>query len=176
MNTRVQKIARLQNKEYRDAFVASQINVGLPFQIRSLREQREWRQSQLAEKTGMLQPRISAIETPGGAKFTLETLRRLASALDVALIVKFAPFSELVDQSENFNPDTFSVSSFGDDVGLLEKKTPTLATASSPLLASASYMTELRHYRAEDTPTDDNVITFPSAHLVSCPATAYVHR
>ena len=128
VNTRARKIARLRDKEYRDAFVASQIDVGLPFQVRSLREQRRWKQSQLAEKAGMLQPRISAIETPGGAKFTLETLRRLASAFDVALLVKFVPFSELVDQSEDFNPDTFSVPSFGDDLGLMSH-----SEASAPL-------------------------------------------
>jgi hypothetical protein len=60
----------------------------------------------------MLQPRISAMESPGETKFNLETLRRLASAFDVALIVKFVPFSELVGWSETFNPDTFVIPSF----------------------------------------------------------------
>ena len=136
MSTRARKIARLRNKEYRDAFVASQIGIGLPFQIRALREQREWKQSELAEKAGMLQPRISAVETPGGAKFTLETLRRIASAFDVALLVKFVPFSELVDQSEDFNPDTFRVPGFGDDPGLVERKEPESAP-SDPNIAVA---------------------------------------
>lgn len=115
MSTRAQKIARLRNKKYRDAFVASQISVGLPFQIRALREQRGWKQSRLASETGMLQPRISAMESPGGTKYNLETLRRLASALDVALVVRFASLGELVDWSERFNPDTFTVPSFADD-------------------------------------------------------------
>src|SRR6476660_1855910 len=88
VNTKAQKIARLANKEYRDSFVGSQINVGLPFQIRALREQKKWKQSELAAKAGMLQPRISAMERPGGAKFNIETLRRIASALDVALMVR----------------------------------------------------------------------------------------
>lgn len=163
VNTRAQKIARLRNKEYRDAFVASQINVGLPFQIRFLREQREWKQSQLADRTGMLQPRISAIESPGGAKFTLETLRRLASAFDVALIVKFAPFSELVDQSADFNPDTFCVSSFGDDLGLVERKEPQLATtANVPVITYARGETERTPYGCGDVPTASNrLLSFP---------------
>jgi len=73
------------------------------------------KQADLAQKTGMLQPRISAMESPGGAKFTLETLRRVASAFDVALVVRFAPFSELLRWSERFEPDEFAVPSFEDD-------------------------------------------------------------
>jgi hypothetical protein len=60
----------------------------------------------------MKQPRISAMEKPGGAHFTLETLRRLAEAFDVALIVRFAPFGELLDWSHKFNPDTFRIPNF----------------------------------------------------------------
>ena len=115
MSTRARKIARLKNKAYRDAFIGSQISVGLPFQIRALREQRGWKQSRLAMEAGMLQPRISAMESPGAAKFNLETLRRLASAFDVALMVRFVPFSELVDWSERFDPDKFNIPSFKDE-------------------------------------------------------------
>ena len=144
VNTRAQKIARLRNKKYRDAFVSSQISVGLPFQIRALREQRGWKQSRLAEKAEMLQPRISAIERPGEVKFNLETLRRIASAFDVALEVRFVPFSKLVDDSEKFNPDTFHVLSFDEDAALaeaeqIETEKNTAATGAQPTgLMSAS--------------------------------------
>jgi transcriptional regulator with XRE-family HTH domain len=120
VSTRARKIARLKNKAYRDAFIGSQISVGLPFQIRALREQRGWKQSRLATEAGMLQPRISAMESPGAAKFNLETLRRLASAFDVALVVRFVPYSELVDWSEKFNPDKFNIPSFKDEQSLKE--------------------------------------------------------
>jgi len=113
---KAQKIARLKNKEYRDAFVGSQISVGLPFQIRALREERGWKQSRLALEAGMLQPRISAMEKPGEAKFNLETLRRIASAFDVALVVRFVPFSELIDWSNKFNPDHFHVPNFAEEL------------------------------------------------------------
>ncbi len=108
-------ITKLQDKEYRDAFVASQINIELPFQVRALREARGWTQSQLAEKAGMAQPRISAIETPGKGKFNLDTLLRLASAFDVGLVVRFAPFSEMIEWAEHFSPDSFEVPSFEED-------------------------------------------------------------
>jgi transcriptional regulator with XRE-family HTH domain len=114
---------KLQEKAYRDAFVASQIRIALPFQIRALREQRGWTQAQLAEKAGMLQPRISAMERPGGSKFTLETVLRVAAALDIAFIGRFASFGKLAGWAENFSPDTFVVPSFQDDPGFQEQVT-----------------------------------------------------
>lgn len=103
-----------KSKEYRDAFVVSQVNIGIPFQIRALRKQqdRNWDQKMLAKEAKMLQPRISAMEQPGYGKFKLDTLMRLASAFDVALIVRFAPFSDLIKWSERFSPDNFQVQSF----------------------------------------------------------------
>ena len=103
---------KLGNPEYRDAFVASQIEVGIPFQIRALMKERGWTQEQLAEKTGMRQPSVSGLMSPGKTKPNIETLRRLAKAFDCGLAVRFVPFSELVDWSENFDPESFSAVSF----------------------------------------------------------------
>jgi transcriptional regulator with XRE-family HTH domain len=45
----------------------------------------------------MNQNAISRLESVSYGKPTITTLKRLAAALDVALIVRFVPFSELVD-------------------------------------------------------------------------------
>jgi transcriptional regulator with XRE-family HTH domain len=116
VNTQSQIAKSLRKKKYREAFVRSQINIGIPFQVRALREKRPWNQKQLAEAAGMLQPRISAIERPGGSKLNLETLLRLAAAFDVGLIVRFASFSEMVRWADEFSPDSFEVPSFADDM------------------------------------------------------------
>ena len=105
-----------KNKAHRDAFVASQISVGLPFQIRALRKQRGLNQKELAAMAGMLQPRISAMEQVGGGQLNLDTLRKLAAALDVGLLVKFVAFSELIKWSNDFSPDDFSVPSFDQEI------------------------------------------------------------
>jgi transcriptional regulator with XRE-family HTH domain len=123
--------AEIRNKEYRHGLVSAQIEIDLPLQIRALRKQLVGTQPELSRLTGMKQPRISAMEKPGGAHFTLETLRRLAEAFDVALIVRFAPFSELLDWSGRFNPDTFGVPSFADEIAKkheIEKSAATAAT------------------------------------------------
>jgi transcriptional regulator with XRE-family HTH domain len=88
-------LEELEDKESRDAYVSSGVDVGVAFQIRALREQREWNQTQLAGKANMQQERISALENPSHSP-TLSTLKKLASAFDVALIVRFIPISELV--------------------------------------------------------------------------------
>ena len=106
---------KLRNPEYRKAFVASQINIAIPFQLYALLKSRGWTQAQLAERAGMLQPRISAMLKPGKTRFNIETLRRLAEAFDCGLVVRFAPFSELVRWSEQFNPELFDVPSFSQE-------------------------------------------------------------
>jgi len=111
-------IGKLHNKAYRDEFVASHIETGLPFQIRAIRAQREMSQEELAAKTEMAQARISLLERPGYGKFTLSTLKRLASAFDVGLVVRFVPFSELVDLVVNLSPEALQVPSFEKDPGL----------------------------------------------------------
>jgi transcriptional regulator with XRE-family HTH domain len=117
-----QQLEEMEEQAYRSGLVAAQIEIDLPLQIRALRKERGWTQPELAARTEMKQPRISAMEKPGGAHFTIETLRRLADAFDVALVVRFAPFSELVDWSEGFDPDNFAVPTFDQEIKELEKQ------------------------------------------------------
>jgi transcriptional regulator with XRE-family HTH domain len=109
-------VNELQQKAYRVAYVVSQIRIGIPFQIRSLRLQRGWNKEEFAKRVGMAQPRVSEMERPGARRLNIETLLRIAEAFDVALQVRFVPFRELVEWSESFDPDTFSVPSFDDEI------------------------------------------------------------
>jgi transcriptional regulator with XRE-family HTH domain len=131
LNTTSKLAEKLQDKDYRSAFVASQIEIGIPFQIRSLMTQRGWTQDQLAEKTGMRQPSISGLMRPGKTKPNIETLRRIAEAFDCGLAVRFVSFGDLVDWSDSFEPDSFSVKGFEEEMAdLLEKEHRT-----SPLMS-----------------------------------------
>lgn len=122
MNTIFKLIQKLRDPDYRKSFVQSQIGVGIPFQLRGLMKARGWKQDDLVRRTGMLQPRVSAMLKPGKTKFTLETLRRLAEAFDVGLMVKFVPFSELAYWSDSFNPDRFNVPQFAEDPGIISEE------------------------------------------------------
>jgi transcriptional regulator with XRE-family HTH domain len=114
------QIARsLRDKEYRDAFVQEHIETGVPFQIREMRRSRGWTQRELGERIEMKQETISKFESMNYGSFTLRTLKRLASAFDVALIVRFAPYSELVDFAADLSPEDLAVPSYADDQRLV---------------------------------------------------------
>src|SRR6266511_3959504 len=83
----------LKSKEYRDAYVLEHIKNGVAFQIRTLREDRDWTQGDLGDAMGKPRNVISRIEDPNYGKTTLTTLREVAAAFDVGLLVKFVPFS-----------------------------------------------------------------------------------
>ena len=112
INRKEKLVSKLKNKEYRDAFLAELITTGIPFQIRALREQRNLTQKQLGDQADMAQESISRLEDPNYGKLNLKTLKRLASAFDVGLVVRFVPFSELVSWEINLSSESLGVLSF----------------------------------------------------------------
>jgi len=81
----------------RAKFVESHLNKGLAYQLRAMREARGLSQEELAQLVDMPQTAISRLESPDYGKQTITTLKRLAKVHDVALVVRFVPFSKLVD-------------------------------------------------------------------------------
>jgi transcriptional regulator with XRE-family HTH domain len=121
---RDQIVASLRDKEYRDIFVEEEISTGLAFQIRRMREARGWSQGTLAERIETTQAGISRLENPNYGRFSLSTLKRLASAFDVALIVRFAPFSALADWVASLSAEDMEVPDFEHDPGLERQSAP----------------------------------------------------
>jgi transcriptional regulator with XRE-family HTH domain len=105
----------LRSKEYRDAYVAAHLSNTVAAQIFLLREREDWTQKQLADATGMRQSRISALEDPNYENFEVGTLRRLASAFDVALSIRFVPFSDVLVWAEYPSSDNLAPVPFKDD-------------------------------------------------------------
>jgi transcriptional regulator with XRE-family HTH domain len=90
-------IARLRRgKTERERFVESHLGKGISHQIRAIRDELGCSQIELGEKVGMNQNAISRLESAEYGKPTITTLKRLAAAFDVGLIVRFVPFSEMV--------------------------------------------------------------------------------
>src|SRR5205807_1878719 len=115
----------------RARFVESHLNKGLSFQIRGLRDREGWNQQTLAEKLGSNQNAVSRLENPNYGRATITTLKKTAAAFDVALIVRFVPFSQLIDWvsgipfvDPGLNPDTLEVPSFRAELeaGVLDER------------------------------------------------------
>jgi len=121
MSDRSKLISRLlSNRDARKAYIKGKLNVLIPSQIRALRFKCDMpTQTHLAKAAGMHQSRISTFETPG-ANLTIDTLARLAAALRVGLVVKFVPFSEMLDWDNRFSQDTFQVMRLDDDHAFLK--------------------------------------------------------
>ena len=102
--------------------VSSNLDKGIAFQIRATRSAREWKQSDLAQATGMSQNNISRIESEDYGKQTITSLKRIAEALDVALVVRLVPFGQYVDWlsgtpflDEGIRPDALAVPGFEEE-------------------------------------------------------------
>jgi transcriptional regulator with XRE-family HTH domain len=123
VTSKIKQLAKLKRKAYRDAYVEEHVKTSLPFQIRTLREQREWSQRDLGEKTGMRQNAVSRLEKPDYGSLNVNTLLRLASAFDVALLIKFVPFRKLLDEFSDLSTKALEVSSFEQELPELEQIT-----------------------------------------------------
>ena len=102
-----------KDKDYRRGFAASHVGGFLAAQIYSMRARVGWSQKLLASKIGARQPQISVWET-SCENVNLSTLHKIAEAFDVALLVKFVPFSEVARESILAVPDR-AVPSFEED-------------------------------------------------------------
>ena len=94
----------LEDEEYRDIYVDALIGSTLAAQIRAIREQQGMTQADLGELAGMAQESISKLENPDYGKYTTSTLKRLASALHVAPVVRLASFGELAEWVTTLTP------------------------------------------------------------------------
>lgn len=86
--------AAFNDSEYRHAFAEGFVGDFLANQIYSLRANRDWNQSELADLAGVSQPQISKWESScEGVR--LDSMLRVAEAFDLAFVAKFVSFSEL---------------------------------------------------------------------------------
>ena len=110
----------INNKKSRDAYVYEHIRNGIPFQMRAMRDQREWTQADLAKEMKTSRTTITRLENPNNDKLTLKTLLEVASAFDVALLVKFVPFSRLVKEYEDVSQSALGAASIGQETRRLK--------------------------------------------------------
>lgn len=115
MEMRKRLLKRFHDKEYRESYLTSFLNTLIASQIRALREKQHLSQAELGEKIGTTQPGISALESVTYSKWSLRTLRKLARAFDVALVVRFESYGEALEDIVEFNDSVLEKPSFPED-------------------------------------------------------------
>lgn len=120
--SRINLVKRLlESRKVRDAYVYEHVRNGIPFQIRALRKDRDWSQSELAEAAKTSRTVITRIEDPNYGKLTLKTLFSVASAFDVALLVKLVPFSRLLREYQDVSSEALSVPAISNEERTLQR-------------------------------------------------------
>jgi transcriptional regulator with XRE-family HTH domain len=128
-----------------------------------LREAKGWTQKQLAEKCGMRQSRISALEDPNYENFEAATLRRLASAFDVALTIRFIPFSELTGWTATLSSEKLTPKDFAQDSLSPETSAPYSGLGAPAQLSNTKiFLAGLPPLPTRAAQTS-NVLSFPAA-------------
>jgi transcriptional regulator with XRE-family HTH domain len=113
-----------KNRDYRHTYVDEFLNVSIATQIKVLREQRKWTQTELADRVNppMRQTRISIMENVNYSSWSINTLRKLAEAFDLTLRVSFEGFGERLKDIERINREALERPSFEDDPAFIEAK------------------------------------------------------
>jgi transcriptional regulator with XRE-family HTH domain len=115
MTPRIQILERFADFVYRHAYIDSFVDSYLATQIKALREQRGLTQTSLAESAKMKQSQISRLEDVNNSSWTVSTLKRIAKALDLVLVIRFESFGKLLPDIETFGRSALERPSFKDD-------------------------------------------------------------
>jgi len=142
-NSRNGLIRRLiRGKDTRAKFLDSHLKKGIAFQVQALRGREKWTQGQLAAKLGSNQNAVYRLENPNYGRQTITTLRKVAAVFDVALVVRFVPFSQLVDWvsgtphlDPGLTPNALEVPDFQSELGAGAFKAPEVAPSNTIVLA-----------------------------------------
>jgi transcriptional regulator with XRE-family HTH domain len=109
----------IQNDDFRSQFTADFVHEFVSAQIRALREKKVWSQAKLGQEAGrMEQTQVSRLENPEYSGGSLKSLIRIAQAFDVGLLVRFVPFSKLMDATVDLTPDNIAPPSFREEDSL----------------------------------------------------------
>jgi transcriptional regulator with XRE-family HTH domain len=105
-------VRELTDMEFRHAYMMEQVRSYIAFQIRALREQRSWNQSDLAREAGKTQSVISRLEDPDYEKLGLQSCLEIAVAYDVPLLVQFVEWDDWLARMSNMSPSALRKRSF----------------------------------------------------------------
>ena len=151
------KLQRFEDKPYRDGYLQTHIRSGIAYQINALREQSGLTQTEFASLIGKPQSVVSRLENTEYGRVTVQTLLDVASALDVALLVRFVSYPEFLERTADMSPAALRTDTVRDSIGRLGLGGPLR------IVTSQGGLPALSHFGlGERVPTDQ-----PHLHTIS---------
>lgn len=123
-----------QDEEYRNAYAESFMNSFVAAQIKTLREENDLTQEELAGKIGTKQAGISRLENVNYSAWKVDTLRKLARALGVRLKITFEEFGTLPSDINGFNREALLRARFDEDPVFSAAETAVSLVLDEPVL------------------------------------------
>ncbi|WP_338688966.1 helix-turn-helix domain-containing protein [Bradyrhizobium sp. 26S5] len=114
------ELKHFADKKYRDGYLQSRVRGYIAYQMQALREKFGLTQAAFAELTGKKQSTISRLENREYGKVSVQTLLDVACAADVALVVKFVPYSDFLDQTRLMTPEALQPDTIYETLSKLE--------------------------------------------------------
>lgn len=108
-------VEQFRDKEYREAFADDFLDAYIAAQIRTIREQRDMTQQELADLIGTKQTGISRIENVNYSSWNIRTLKKIAYALGTRLHVSIETFGSLIEEGASFSRKALQRASVQDD-------------------------------------------------------------
>jgi transcriptional regulator with XRE-family HTH domain len=117
--------------EYRHTYMESFADSYTATQIKVLRERLKLSQRALAERAGMQQSQISTLEDVNNSTWKVSTLRKIARAFDMVLVVRFEEFGATLPDIDRFGRDSLNRRPFSEDPIFAESSTMQKGSASA---------------------------------------------
>ena len=116
LTIREQLLEKFRSRRRRRTFAEEDVGTTIAAQVFALRNKHDnMSQEKLATEAEMSQARISVIENPNYRRLNIRTLQRIAKAFDVALVVRFVSFGELLDWTVTGTQKTLAPLSFDEE-------------------------------------------------------------
>lgn len=132
---------RLENRDYRQALVATQLRAFLADQIRAMRG--DLTQSEFGRLIGKPQSVVSRLENEDSQGLSLQTLIDIAERLDVAVVARFVDFDTFTKVVEDKSDAALVPASFAGPPQRAQRRSVSTPTRAS-IAAAASRQTSSR--------------------------------
>jgi transcriptional regulator with XRE-family HTH domain len=162
LTIRQRLLEKFRSRKRRRTFAEQDLGSTVAAQIYALRQKQDMTQEELARQTEMSQARISVLENPNYRKVNVGTLQRIAAAFDVALIVRFVSFGELLDWTVTGSQRTLAPSGFDEEFPERTLDNSVLSNGNKPL-NPASRFSEALNVSGKNPPDKKIVLFTPKA-------------